>query len=117
MSIVFGVNLYKNPISLFLGVVYFVQSFKHPSYVAMFSVMPAMYLLLQSNENSSLKLIAWLIKLNTGLKNSIISAAHDYLEFSQTTGRDVRRASSQCIKRAEYTHLQIFCCDTRDMHL
>ena len=53
----------------------------------MFSVMPAMYLLLlQSNENSSLKLIAWLIKLNTVAKNSIIlSAAHDYFEFSQTT--------------------------------
>ena len=32
--------------------------------MAKFSVMPAMYLLLlQSNENSSLKLIAWLIKL------------------------------------------------------
>ena len=75
-------------------------------------------LLLQSNENSSLKLIAWLIKLNTVAKNSIILAAHDYFEFSQTTEYDVRRPSSQGIKRAEYTHLlQIFCYDTRDMHL
>ena len=74
----------------------------------MFSVMPAMYLLLlQSNENSSLKLIAWLIKLNTVAKNSIISAAaHDYFEFSQST-EWMWEGPAARVSRGQNTHI---CC-------
>ena len=92
--------------------------------MALFSAMPAMYLLpLQSNENSSLKLIAWLIKLNTVAKNSIILSAHDYFEFSQMWEGPPARVS-----RGQNTHIcryfvtihEICICDkcagdTRDM--
>ena len=72
----------------------------------MFSAMPAMYLLpLQSNENSSLKLIAWLIKLNTVLKHSIILAAHDYLEFTQTQEQEMWEGPQASVSRGENTHI------------